>query len=141
MKEIIDAVEILKGYMENDSLFTDHEKNALPVLLDLAEKVLAVEGKMPEKKDVSQRNVMNLVYHPPAKDGDTLTTQVVNYDYREGWNDAIDQCTLAITKALLSEEELTEILIKNIDYTDDHSQDRKIAKAILKAQQDKQEGK
>jgi hypothetical protein len=96
MKQIRDAVEILKGYVENDSLFTDYEKNVLPVLLDLAEKVLAVEGKMPEKMTIFR-----------SGDEEILFT---HNDIRRRINETIYQCTLAIAGALLSEEEIESII-------------------------------
>lgn len=91
MKEIREAVEILKGYMEHDSLFTDYEKNVLPVLIDLAETVLAVGAKMPEKKKLTG----------------LMTSAEAN---RCGYNDAIYDCTLAFAGMGLSVEEIEEML-------------------------------
>jgi len=51
----------------------------------------AIRDELPEKKDVSEKNCNDLVYRPPLKDGDSFTQIVINYDYREGFNDCLDQ--------------------------------------------------
>lgn len=61
------------------------------VLRDLAEKVLAVGGKMPEKfnlKSSPRKEYYNRLLH----------------------NQAIDQCTLTIARMLLSEDDLLQII-------------------------------
>jgi len=84
-EELREAVEKIKGYMENDSLFTDYEKDALPVLVKLAEKYLEASDELPVKKEV--------------------LPQSTNYRYgkatqRSIWfyNEAIDLCTPIVMK-------------------------------------------
>jgi hypothetical protein len=75
------------------SKYIDEISREVQVLIDLAEKVLA--AKMPEKKKHS--------------DWDCGDAHCIVCEDR-GYNRAIDDCRIAITGALLSEEELTEII-------------------------------
>lgn len=94
MKEIREAVNIVR---QNCYLSSPEIHNALLTLLDLAEKVLAV--KIPEKKKHS--------------DWDCGDAHCIVCEDR-GYNRAIDDCRIAITGALLSEEGLENIMW-NID--------------------------
>ncbi len=137
MKEIRDALELSKRYsFEGKEVETIKDfKFILKTFQDLAEKVLAVGGKMPEKfnlKSSPRKEYYNRLLH----------------------NQAIDQCTLAFAKilaekitykaldfykALLSEEDIYKILEDNkLDVTDDYGEaSEALGKAIHSAQMEK----
>lgn len=92
MKQIREAVNIVR---QNCYLSSPEIHNALLTLLDLAEKVLAVEGKMPERSNEP-------AFYCPM--------EILSHAEYKGRKEAIEQCTLAITVALLSEEEIESII-------------------------------
>lgn len=103
MKEIREAVgwakaevELLYGY---DDVLNKNTKEMLNILIDLAEKVLAVEGKMPAMEDTSKR----------VRDCISLY-ESWELGIKEGYNKAIDDCVLAFAGMGLSEEEIEEML-------------------------------
>lgn len=82
MKEelIKEAVVLLKEYLDTDASLSA-AKTEIKTIIDLAEKVLAIGGKMPEK-DKTPRCAC------------------------DGWNMAIDQCVLAFAGMGLSVDEM-----------------------------------
>ena len=96
MKQIRDAVQTVKEYVSCEGIETS---KAVGVLINLAEKVLAVEGKMPLKMVGEDCEIGQ--YGTPSN----LTSI--------GWNQCLDQCTLAITGALLSVPEINEVVACN----------------------------
>ena len=105
MKEIRDAVgwakaevELLYGY---DDVLNKNTKEMLNILIDLAEKVLAIGGKMPEKEWCI--GISNHAHKKPS-------IECKECAYWEGRNDGIDQCVLAFAGMGLSEEELENIM-------------------------------
>lgn len=118
MKEIRDALELSKRYsFEGKEVETIKDfKFILKTFQDLAEKVLAVGGKMPEKfnlKSSPRKEYYNRILH----------------------NQAIDQCTLAITGALLSAEDI--VLIMSDHHSGNREEAEKIATSIHSAQMKK----
>jgi hypothetical protein len=85
-KEIREGLETLDKVLTLRSLFTDRERKIFTNLKSLAEQWLAV--KMPEKKDF-------------------MYSRGCRKDYSEiiGYNQALDDCRLAIAKHYISREE------------------------------------
>lgn len=97
--------------------------NEVQVLIDLAEKVLAVEWKMPEKMTIFR-----------SGDEEILFT---HNDIRRRINETIDQCTLAITGALLSVQDIEKVLYEWVDKFQSVDTCKAIACAIHSAQMEK----
>ena len=117
MKEIKEALACWRdGNTELDS------QKGLRVLIELAEKVLAVEGRVPEKLEPIEVDI---------------GVGMMQSSYEHGFNDAIDQCTIAITGALLSVPEINEVVACNCNACfDENGKDvtDRVIDAIHKAQ-------
>lgn len=130
MKEIREAVEYANGLIghfedEGDVL----SASMIVRLKNLAESVLAVGAKMPERSNEP-------AFYCPM--------EILSHAEYKGRKEAIEQCTLAITGALLSEEEIESIIE---DSCEDNGgcgvaiNPEKCATAIHSAQMEKLEGK
>jgi hypothetical protein len=75
------------------------------VLLNLAQSYLACSGVMPEKEKIRTDVVFQDTKHNQRLDKDNK--------YREGFNSAIDACTLALTKKLEGLSQMIKALFEN----------------------------
>ena len=85
-QEIREAVENIAGYLENDSLFGEYEKNALPTLLNLAQQYLSIKG-MPEEISYLDETIME----------GTIDNIRTNED-RRTHNNILKECKFAMMK-------------------------------------------
>lgn len=110
MKQIREAVgwaraevELLYGY---DDVLNKNTKEMLNILIDLAEKVLAV--KMPEKKEKIPYKMEDYDDTPEDEYSSGWDGGIV-----DGYNQAIDDCQIAITGIL---EDLQQIVIEDVPH-------------------------
>ena len=81
--EVREAVALVDWYKNHMLTESKHEK-AFEVLLSLAERYLAQEGKMPKKKGCYQNKKWKGTYPQDCE--------------AAGWNNAIDACQLAMVE-------------------------------------------
>lgn len=104
MEELKKAVETIRkhGFPAGTEYY-----NAMLIVLDLAERVLAVGAKMPEKMTIFR-----------SGDEEILFT---HNDIRRRINETIYQCTIAITGALLNKNELRHEITKEYYASDERA--------------------
>lgn len=93
VKEAINLLSNPRKFSEPSSTYNE----AIETLLDLAERYEAVKDRFPDKYE----NAKN--------------------PYSFGFNDAIDECALAITKAVPTVEEIQGIMCKHVQIISDSS--------------------